>query len=225
MCLACDVHLVHNIHADRWLHHDPNPLYFREHARVSFDAYNVNACGQSCHLTTEQQLHQIYVLVELLHLIDWISPEAANSLPHSFLVNMPSVTISMPATASSALSNPLPNILQTPAGLAILEIQGSLNSTLHTEPGANLPVGKLDFPLYDAKAPANDTAWQKRVHLYVGQHQRLTGEVKKLPQAVAVLRKVPGDAADGQALEVAEIIYYKVLFASRPEPVGTTSTE
>lgn len=138
---------------------------------------------------------------------------------------MPSVPISMPAKANGGVSNPLPNILQTPAGLAILEIQGSLNSTLHTEPGANLPVGKLDFPLYDTKAPASDTAWQKRVHLYVGKHQRLTGEVKKLPQAVAVLRKVPGDSADGQALEVAEIIYYKVLFASRPEPVGTTSTE
>ena len=154
-----------------------------------------------------------------------ISVDPANHFSHSFLANMPSVPISTSAKASSAVPNPLPDILQTPAGLAILEIQGSLNSTLHTEPGANLPVGKLDFPLYDAKAPASDTAWQKRVHLYVGKHQRLTGEVKKLPQAVAVLRKVPGDSADGQALEVAEIIYYKVLFASRPEPVGTTSTE
>jgi len=139
---------------------------------------------------------------------------------------MPSIPITMPAKANgSTESNPLPNILQTPSGLAILEIQGSLNSTLHTEPGSNLPVGKLDFPLYDSKAPASDTAWQKRVHLYVGKHQRLTGEVKKLPQAVAVLRKIPGDSAGGQALEVAEIIYYKVLFASRPEPVGTTTTE
>jgi chromosome transmission fidelity protein 8 len=157
---------------------------------------------------------------------DHRSLEAANNFLHSFLANMPSVLISMPSKANTNNdTNPLPNILQTPAGLAILEIQGSLNSTLHTEPGANLPVGKLDFPLYDSKAPASDTAWQKRVHLYVGQHQRLTGEVKKLAQAVAVLRKVPGDSADGQALEVAEIIYYKVLFASRPEPVGTTSTE
>lgn len=118
----------------------------------------------------------------------------------------------MPAKANTnSDTNPLPNILQTPAGLAILEIQGSLNSTLHTEPGAKLPVGKLDFPLYDSKAPASDTTWQKRVHLYVGKHQRLTGEVKKLPQALAVLRKVPSDSADEQALEVAEIIYYKVL--------------
>jgi chromosome transmission fidelity protein 8 len=166
------------------------------------------------------------VTTSLARIDYYTSLEAANIFSHSFLANMPSVPISMPAKANATNdTNPLPNILQTPAGLAILEIQGSLNSTLHTEPGANLPVGKLDFPLYDAKAPASDTAWQKRVHLYVGKHQRLTGEVKKLPQAVAVLRKVPGDSAEGQALEVAEIIYYKVLFASRPEPVGTTSTE
>jgi chromosome transmission fidelity protein 8 len=181
-------------------------------------------------IPSPEKIYYILELVKLRQLSggidDKISPEAANTFAHSFLNNMPSVPISMPAMANASNdTNPLPNILQTPAGLAILEIQGSLNSTLHTEPGANLPIGKLDFPLYDAKAPASDTAWQKRVHLYVGKHQRLTGEVKKLPQAVAVLRKVPGDSADGQALEVAEIIYYKVLFASRPEPVGTTSTE
>jgi chromosome transmission fidelity protein 8 len=137
---------------------------------------------------------------------------------------MPAIPISMPPAGNTApaSSNPLPQVLQTPSGLAILEIQGSLNSTLQTEPGTNLPVGKLDFPLYDASEPATNTAWQKRVHLYVDKHQRLTGEVKKLPQAIALLRKADGD---GQALEVAEIIRYKVLFASRPEPVGTTATE
>jgi chromosome transmission fidelity protein 8 len=136
---------------------------------------------------------------------------------------MPAIPISMPPAGNSELaSNPLPHVLQTPSGLAILEIQGSLNSTLSTEPGSNLPVGKLDFPLYDASEPVTNTAWQKRVHLYVGKHQRLTGEVKKLPQAIALLRKTD---ADSQALEVAEIIRYKVLFASRPEPVGTTAAE
>ena len=167
------------------------------------------------------------MLVKLRQLSGWITYhtplQAPHDLPHSFLVNMPSVPISMPAKANTSNdTKPLPNILQTPAGLAILEIQGSLNSTLHTEPGANLPVGKLDFPLYDASEPVTNTAWQKRVHLYVGKHQRLTGEVKKLPQAIALLRKTD---ADSQALEVAEIIRYKVLFASRPEPVGTTATE
>ena len=63
----------------------------------------------------------------------------------------------------------------------------------------------------------------KSVHLYVGQHQRLTGEVKKLPNPVAVIRKRDrGEAAaEGEELEIAEIVYYKVIFSSRPEPVGT----
>ena len=63
----------------------------------------------------------------------------------------------------------------------------------------------------------------KRVHLYVGQHQRLTGEVRKLPNPVAIIRKRnSGDAtAKEEELEIAEVVYYKVIFSSRPEPVGT----
>lgn len=138
---------------------------------------------------------------------------------------MPSIPITVPAPQNKSIANPLPNVLQTPSGLAMLEIQGTLNSTLQTEPGAKIPIGKLDFPLYDPKEPATDTAWQKRVHLYVGKNQRLTGEVKKLPQPLALLRKATVQPAEGEALEVAEIIYYKAIFASRPEPVGATSTE
>ena len=63
----------------------------------------------------------------------------------------------------------------------------------------------------------------KRVHLYVGQHQRLTGEVKKLPNPVAVLRKRDSREvnSEGSELEIAEIVYFKLIFSSRPEPVGT----
>lgn len=72
----------------------------------------------------------------------------------------------------------------------------------------------------------------KRVWMYVGEHQRLQGEVRKLPRAVAVLRRrdkagrAPGGVASGddgdeaEELEVAEIVKYKVVFSSRPEPVG-----
>ncbi len=62
----------------------------------------------------------------------------------------------------------------------------------------------------------------KRVHLYVGQHQRLTGEVKKLPNPVAIIRKRDGGGASavGDELEIAEIVHFKVIFSSRPEPVG-----
>lgn len=123
--------------------------------------------------------------------------------------------------------NPLPTLLQTPSGLALLEIQGSLNSTLQTDPGATFPIGKLHFPLYDpANSEDGGSGWQKRVHLYVGNNQRLTGEVKKLAAPVAVLRRKGGEGeGEGDALEVVEIVYQKVLFAHRPEPVGTTSTD
>ena len=63
----------------------------------------------------------------------------------------------------------------------------------------------------------------KRVHLYVGRHQRLTGEVKKLPNPVAVMRKRDSREAtsEGNELEIAEIVYFKIIFSSRPEPVGS----
>ena len=65
----------------------------------------------------------------------------------------------------------------------------------------------------------------KKVYLHVGAHQRLTGEVRALPKAIAVVRKREGDGDVGEAegreeLEVVEIVKYKILFASRPEPVG-----
>jgi chromosome transmission fidelity protein 8 len=72
----------------------------------------------------------------------------------------------------------------------------------------------------------------KRVQLYVGQHQRLTGEVKKLPRPLAIIRKRPRSGEDvgmndpssqttKEDLEVVEIVKYKLMFANRPEPVGS----
>ncbi|KAI7197861.1 hypothetical protein KC363_g20 [Hortaea werneckii] len=94
-------------------------------------------------------------------------------------------------------------LLQTPSGLAIVEIQGTVNSSLspeqHTADGA-LPLGKLMFPLYDPRMTKDDTSWHKRVYLYIGKHQRLTGEVKKLLRPIAVLRrKSPADASEERA--------------------------
>jgi chromosome transmission fidelity protein 8 len=69
----------------------------------------------------------------------------------------------------------------------------------------------------------------KRVWMYVGEHQRLAGEVKRLPRAVAVLRRRGaggggGGEGDGEEeaeeLEVVEVVKWKVVFSSRPEPVG-----
>ena len=147
-------------------------------------------------------------------------------------------------TSDTAADNPLPQLIQTPSGLAILELQGTINLP-HTDPedaagsegSQQVSIGRISFPDHhpETQDPAS-TAWMKRVHLYVGQHQRLTGEVKKLPRALAVIRRrlrdgdedgnvdvAGGEAAQGtkDELEVVEIVKYKLVFSHRPEPVGT----
>ena len=118
-------------------------------------------------------------------------------------------------------TNPLPQLLQTPTGLAILEIQGTINLPSPEPSTHTSPVGRLVFPDYSEDLPSNSTAWMKRVHLYVGQHQRLTGEVKKVPNPIAVIRKRGDHQTDSEELEIVEVVYWKVVFSSRPEPVGT----
>ncbi|CAI7580422.1 unnamed protein product [Penicillium palitans] len=141
---------------------------------------------------------------------------------------MPSIKLqphcSSPAKATTTAStpnNPLPALLQTPSGLALLELQGTINipseneddldySTSTDNPASTFetPIGKLMFPDYSIHNP-DDTKWMKRAYMYVGRYQRMTGEVKKLPRPIAVLQK--RQASEGEELEVVEI--------SRPEPV------
>lgn len=139
---------------------------------------------------------------------------------------MPAIPIHPPGESrlAGAEQSGLPQLLQTPSGLAIVEIQGTIKFS--TPPSAqndgstaaSSSIGRLEFPNYDASKP-EDISWQKRVHLYVGKHQRLTGEVKKLSKPIAVLRRRAA-ADDRDELEIAEIVYYKLLFTHRPEPVG-----
>jgi chromosome transmission fidelity protein 8 len=147
---------------------------------------------------------------------------------------------------AATTSSPLPALLQTPSGLALLELQGTINLPGHDDEDSitstrgngvttaqETPIGRLIFPDYDAKDPSN-AAWMKRVYLYVGKHQRLTGQVKKLPNAIAVIRKridgygeeMEGVEGDPRVdLEIVEIVKYKILFSTRPEPVGTWAAE
>ncbi|KAL9067599.1 MAG: hypothetical protein Q9161_006788 [Pseudevernia consocians] len=138
---------------------------------------------------------------------------------------MPTVPlhISPVDTAVAKSTNPLPQLLQTPGGLAILEIQGSINLPTASSSSPTISIGRLVFLDYITGGSPEDKSWMKRVHLYIGQHQRLTGEVKKLPNPVAVIRKRESGEAitEGDELEIAEIVYFKVIFSSRPEPVGT----
>ncbi|OBT91036.1 hypothetical protein VE02_00093 [Pseudogymnoascus sp. 03VT05] len=143
-----------------------------------------------------------------------------------------------PKIAEKPSENPLPQLLQTPSGLALLEMQGTINTPSppvqgeddeSTQPGSyETPIGRLVFPDYEL-GTSEGGAWQKRVYLYVGMHQRLTGEVKKLPKAIAIIRKrAPSEtentSKEGQGveeLEIVEIVTWKIIFSNRPEPVGT----
>ncbi|KAF2404954.1 hypothetical protein EJ06DRAFT_525530 [Trichodelitschia bisporula] len=137
---------------------------------------------------------------------------------------MPITAVHPPTSPLAPPSTSLPPLLQTPSGLALLELQGTIQAPGASTDADATEVGKLVFPLHTADTPPGDGPWMKRVYLYVGKHQRLTGEVKKLPQAVAVLRRretedptVPeGDAE----VEVVDVVKYKLVFSSRPEPVG-----
>jgi chromosome transmission fidelity protein 8 len=143
---------------------------------------------------------------------------------------MPAVELRVTPSQTRPPSS-LPQLLQTPSGLAIIEIQG----TIH-HPGQNVnpedtvnaqsqiqSVGRLEFPLYDNSNPS-DEKWMKKVYLYIGKYQRLTGEVKKLAKPFGVLQKVGATSGDGQddsaTLEITEIVKHKILFSGRPEPVG-----
>ncbi|KAJ4356110.1 uncharacterized protein N0V89_004138 [Didymosphaeria variabile] len=136
-----------------------------------------------------------------------------------------------PASAASD-SNPLPPLLRTPSGLALLELQGDIRFP-PAAAQSSTQVGKLVFPLYNPDLNAeDDTKWMKRVYFYVGKNQRMAGEVKRLGKPFAVIRKretpnvedvVMGDGEAvnaGEELEIVEIVKYKILFAMRPEPVG-----
>ncbi|KAK5304955.1 hypothetical protein LTR99_004021 [Exophiala xenobiotica] len=158
-------------------------------------------------------------------------------IPFTSVSKMPSVQLHTGPRpkADESLSNPLPSLLQTPSGLAILEIQGTIHGpSLHSEEQISetqtTTIGRLEFPLYSSTEPAAGK-WMKKVYLYVGKHQRLTGEIKKLAKPLAIIRKCDGndqpngtDATSASAtcedLEVVEIVKYKLLFSGRPEPVG-----
>ena len=148
---------------------------------------------------------------------------------------MPTIPLHLPSQDrqhDGALSNPLPTVLQTPSGLAILELQGSINipSPEPTSTSQATPVGRLVFPHCSQDNPPANVDWMKTVHLYVGRHQRLTGEVKKLTNPLAVIRRRSSEEQEEsdigekkEELEIIEVVYYKIVFSTRPEPVGDLS--
>lgn len=148
---------------------------------------------------------------------------------------MPKIPVHPPSASScdsNRTQNPFPPLLQTPSGLAILEIQGTIHvptlQDTEDEPNEDIAqkeeatsIGKLVFPYYNPNNPAEETGWMKCVYMYIGKHQRMTGEVKKLPKALAILKRKESEQQDGQEeLEVVDIAKYKIIFSQRPEPVS-----
>ena len=155
---------------------------------------------------------------------------------------MPSINLHpRPSLSQSSAENPLPLLLHTPSGLALLELQ----ATIHHETPAGedadqsddstfeTPIGRLLFPDYSPQNPADDTRWMKRAYLYIGRYQRMTGEVKKLGKPIAIVRRRPTSASTAgttttetrsdeatEELEIVDIVRFKVIFANRPEPVN-----
>lgn len=169
---------------------------------------------------------------------------------------MPTIPLHPPSKSTTlnpnTHDNPLPVLLQTPSGLAILELQGTINFPTTTPNDDNndtdmmttyddssaeetntkkkiieTELGKIMFPDYSEFMDPDSTKWMKRVYLYAGRYQRMTGEVKKLAKPLAVVRRRERSTMEenrageeGDELEIVEVIKYKIIFASRPEPVG-----
>ncbi|KAF3098844.1 hypothetical protein TWF102_005895 [Orbilia oligospora] len=173
-------------------------------------------------------MHYIYISTE--HLRATTKTVIKTSKLISKTISMPSTPVHLPNPLSATSNtNPLPQILRLPTGLAILELQGDINFPSPEDSPSNInftKVGNLIFP--DATSDSTDLKDVKRVWLYVGKHQRLTGEVKALPKPLGVLRKRKQDDAAATAaaagteeeLEIVDIIKHKIIFSKRPEPVG-----
>jgi chromosome transmission fidelity protein 8 len=153
---------------------------------------------------------------------------------------MPTITVHLPAPTRSSPGSSLPPLLQTPLGYALLELQGTINfpAPAGEDGEGSTEVARVVFPDYDPSSADAGTAegpWMKRVWLYVG-FQRMTGSVVRLAKPLALLRRREArgeemhlDGAAGaqrtteEELEILELVRWKIVFRSRPEPVGLTA--
>ncbi|KAF1991416.1 hypothetical protein K402DRAFT_400158 [Aulographum hederae CBS 113979] len=142
------------------------------------------------------------------------------SLPPHLTANQS--TPSHPGPSHPSPKNPLPHLLHTPSGLAILEIQGTINAPhpqnspppppppSSTSTQTQTHVGKLVFPGYFLTSAGygggngGGEEWMKRVYLYVGKHQRMLGEVKRLEVPLGVLRRRSLAGGEGEGAGAGE---------------------
>ncbi|KAA8910690.1 chromosome transmission fidelity protein 8 [Sphaerosporella brunnea] len=149
---------------------------------------------------------------------------------------MPSIPLHLSPAAppnSTSPPNPLPPLLHTPLGTALLELQGSFHFPISpptTTATTTTSIGTLEFP-------PDFGDGNKKVWMYVGANQRLTGELRRAEPPLGVLRRrtekmevememESGSESErerwhGEELEIVEVVRWKLVFAQRPEPVGS----
>lgn len=126
------------------------------------------------------------------------------------------LTFQTPAHCQFPESTSLPKTLQTPFGLALVEIQGTIqvgDSPLVT---SNLSLDEATLDLGRCKVGEISFTDTNEALLLVGKHQLLRGKILKLPSPLAVLKIDPSARKD---IPVVGIVEYRLLFNNRPEPV------
>lgn len=125
---------------------------------------------------------------------------------------------------SEVLSSP-DNVISTPLGLSIVEIQGELN--LPTNPPSLTTTNteylsqfiKVD-EIYDAVKCGQlefDPLDTTKVTLYIAKSQRLIGKIVNLDPPLGILKVPMGDGQDG--MEIVDVVTKKMIFTQRPLPI------
>lgn len=127
---------------------------------------------------------------------------------------MPSARVQLEPVKVGYENHSMPELLRTPSGVIMLEVQGVLNLgdnalyktelDLHTAPNASRPVlvGELDL----------SQSTEVGIRLQVGTNQLLRGRLEKLKMPIAVLEL-------STEIKALEVITHRLVFSSRPEPV------
>lgn len=97
----------------------------------------------------------------------------------------------------------VPQMIQTPSGMAIVEIQGEVVSKSHLQEGSRR-VGTIEFS-------------EKNAILVIDGKQRMRGSIKKLDKPLGLLKM---DPENRNQVDLVEIVTHKVSFTDIPEPVG-----
>lgn len=140
---------------------------------------------------------------------------------------MPIATLKRTSLSSGNLK--VPNILQTPSGLILIEIQGTIHigkKALKATDSLELDIhGDQNTPSHDLIGTLDFSQLEKdgEVILNVDQHQRLRGKIEKLNPPLAIMRtdqaKRKVNHSEHVEIPIVDIVRLKVVFATLPEPI------